>query len=38
MKSHLLERKSPKRKRRFSKDDPVAAQDERGIKKLLGRG
>ena len=36
MKSHLLERKSPKRKRRFSKDQPVHGADGRTIKKLLG--
>jgi len=36
MKSHLLERKSPKRRRGFSKDNPVAEGDVRGIKKLLG--
>ena len=38
MASHLLEHKSPKRKRRFSKDDAVAPQDERGIKKMLRLG
>ena len=38
MKSHLLEHKSPKRKRRFSKDAAVAPQDESGIKKMLRRG
>ena len=36
MKSHLLEKKSPKRRRRFSKDTPLAASDRRSIKKLLG--
>jgi ribosomal protein L35 len=36
MKSHLLERKSPKRRRGFGKDNPVAESDVRGIKKLLG--
>ncbi|MGH3116328.1 MAG: 50S ribosomal protein L35 [Gaiellales bacterium] len=36
MKSHLLERKSPKRKRSFGKDKPVAASDVRAVKKQLG--
>ena len=36
--SHNLEHKSPKRKRAFSKDLPVAPANERTIKKLLGRG
>jgi large subunit ribosomal protein L35 len=36
MKSHLLERKSPKRKRRFSKDQPVATADVPAVKKQLG--
>ena len=35
MKSHLLERKSPKRKRRFSKDEAVVASDVRTVKKML---
>ncbi len=35
MKSHLLERKSPKRKRRFSKDDAVAQGDVGTVKKML---
>jgi ribosomal protein L35 len=36
MKSHLLERKSPKRKRRFSKDESVAKADVPAVKKQLG--
>jgi large subunit ribosomal protein L35 len=36
-KAHLLEKKSPKRKRAFRRDQPVAASDTREIKKLLGR-
>ena len=35
--SHNLEHKSPKRKRAFSKDLPVASANARSIKKLLGR-
>ena len=37
MKSHLLEKKSSKRKRGFRKDNPVAPQDVREVKRLLGR-
>ena len=36
MQSHLLERKSPKRKRGFRRDDPVAAQDAVNVEKQLG--
>ena len=36
MKSHLLERKSPKRKRSFRKDNEVAPADTAGVKKQLG--
>ena len=36
MQSHLLERKSPKRKRGFRKDEPVAEQDVKAVKKQLG--
>ena len=36
-KAHLLEKKSPKRKRAFRRDQPVAKSDMREIKKLLGR-
>lgn len=35
-KRHLLEVKSASRKRRLSKDQPVAAADTRQVKKLLG--
>jgi large subunit ribosomal protein L35 len=38
MKSHFLEKKSPKRKRGFRKDAPVAHGDLKQVKKLLGRG
>ena len=37
MKSHLLEKKSPKRKRRFRRDHAVDSSDVREVKKLLGR-
>ena len=36
MKSHNLEKKSPKRKRRFGKDSRVAQGDAPRVKKLLG--
>ena len=36
MKSHLLEKKSPKRKRSFRRDTPLAASDRREVRKLLG--
>lgn len=36
MKSHNLEHKSSKRKRGFRKDQPVAENDTRRIKRLLG--
>ena len=36
MKSHLLEKKSPKRKRRFRRDQPTSPSDVREVKKLLG--
>jgi len=38
MKSHNLEKKSPKRKRAFSKNIPVAPENVREVSKLLGRG
>ena len=38
MKSHLLEKKSPKRKRAFGKDDVLAKGDANIVRKLLGRG
>ena len=34
MKSHILEKKSSKRKRSFRKDRPVAASDVKGVKRL----
>jgi ribosomal protein L35 len=37
MKSHLLEHKSAKRKRRFSKDDAVAESNVRQVKRMLGK-
>jgi large subunit ribosomal protein L35 len=36
MRSHILEKKSPKRKRSFRHDQPVAASDEKLVKGLLG--
>ena len=36
MKSHLLEKKSSKRKRSFRRDAPVAASDSRSVRKQLG--
>ena len=37
MKSHLLEKKSAKRKRSFRRDAAVAGSDAKNVKKLLGR-
>jgi ribosomal protein L35 len=37
MKSHLLEKKSAKRKRRFRRQHDVDTSDVREVKKLLGR-
>jgi large subunit ribosomal protein L35 len=37
MKSHNLEKKSPKRKRAFASDQPVAPEDAREVSRLLGR-
>jgi large subunit ribosomal protein L35 len=37
MRSHNLEKKSSKRKRRFSKDQPVAKANERALRALLGK-
>jgi large subunit ribosomal protein L35 len=37
MKSHNLEKKSAKRKRAFTRDQPVSGQDAREVKRLLGR-
>jgi ribosomal protein L35 len=36
MKSHLLEKKSAKKKRSFGKEFPVAKSDVKSVKKLLG--
>ena len=38
MQSHNLEKKSAKRKRAFRRDQQIAPQDERQIKKLFGGG
>ena len=39
MKSHNLTKKSPKRKRRFGKDQLVAHANERAVRKMFaGRG
>jgi large subunit ribosomal protein L35 len=37
MQSHNLTKKTPKRKRRFSKDQPVSETNSRSVKQLLGR-
>jgi large subunit ribosomal protein L35 len=37
MKSHLLQKKSPKRRRSFRKDAALARADRRQVLKLLGR-
>jgi large subunit ribosomal protein L35 len=36
MQSHNLTKKTSKRKRRFSKDQPVAKADERALRQVLG--
>ena len=36
MKSHLLEKKSPKRKRSFRRDTPLAPSDRKEVKRMLG--
>jgi ribosomal protein L35 len=36
MKSHLLGKKRPKRKREFTQDQPVHPTDVKRVKKLLG--
>ena len=36
MKSHLLEKKSPKRKRSFRRDKPLAGSDAKAVRKQLG--
>ena len=35
--SHLLEHKSPKQKRQFSKDKPVDPANEKTVARMLGR-
>ena len=35
--NHILEKKSPGRKRRLGRDSTVSAADEKNIKKLLGK-
>jgi large subunit ribosomal protein L35 len=35
--SHLLEHKSPKQKRAFSKDHPVDGANEKTVNRMLGR-
>jgi ribosomal protein L35 len=37
MKSHLLEKKSSKKKRRFSKDASLDESNVKSVEKLLGR-
>ena len=37
MKSHILEKKSPKRKRAFRQDQPVARADRPTVKRLLAK-
>jgi ribosomal protein L35 len=37
MQSHNLTKKSPKRKRRFTKDQPVSEANKRGVKQMLSR-
>ena len=37
MRSHLLEKKSAKRKRGFRRAEEVTAADTRSVKRLLGR-
>jgi large subunit ribosomal protein L35 len=36
--SHILEKKSPKRKRQLGKPAPISAHDTPRVKKLLGAG
>ena len=37
MKSHNLEKKSAKRKRKFRRDQAVSATDSREVKRMLGK-
>jgi large subunit ribosomal protein L35 len=34
--SHILEKKSPKRKRKFGLDNPISKADRKTVTKLLG--
>lgn len=34
--SHILEKKSPKRKRRFEREYTVSSSDEKRVKRMLG--
>ncbi len=36
-KSHILEKKSPKRKRKFRKNAEMSASDYKGVARLLGK-
>ncbi len=36
--SHILEKKSPKRKRRFARPAEIASSDVKAVRKLLGPG
>jgi large subunit ribosomal protein L35 len=36
--THLLEKKSPKRKRRMARPSKIAPQDAKRVRTLLGRG
>jgi len=36
--SHILEKKSPKRKRRFTRPAEIAKSDTKTVRKLLGTG
>jgi large subunit ribosomal protein L35 len=36
MRSHILEKKTPKRKRAFRSDQPLAHADEKTVKRMLG--
>jgi large subunit ribosomal protein L35 len=37
MKSHYLSGKSAKRKRKFRRDQPLNAADDRAVRRMLGR-
>jgi large subunit ribosomal protein L35 len=36
--SHILEKKSPKRKRKFSRPAEISPNDAKAVRKLLGEG